>query len=391
MKRLHDAGIHIEVSAMYMKGMEEDLHLIAERINKISPHIPLQVMRFIPLGNASIEDEPSIEETENLCDSLRKKLKWVYLFNSPGTTYLSTLCPDCGAVMIEREFFGPMGSRTLNYQADQKCSCGTAMPVKGFIRESAFEEPGFFGGYRTTRAMEMIHSILACLGAEGKAQAGTLWAEIMDVNYLDRMHRTIQIPEKYCETVSFLAGRTGSEDAGLELTAYLNTVLEDVKNKVSKRKKPSVYYAMGYPLFAINAERFESNLADIAGGECVNKSIEREGKPGVTISPEEFNAFNPDYIFISGFLSCPVSDFCRYCNEKALRAEAIEREQIYQLPPSWDFGNPRWALGLMFIANILHPEICSYDIENEAERFYNKFYGTSYKNSRISRSFYNVK
>ena len=57
--------------------------------------------------------------------------------------------------------------------------------------------------------------------------------------------------------------------------------------------RPRVYYAMGHPLFALNPGRFEGKLVEAAGGSYVNRSITREGKPGVTITPEEFIALDP--------------------------------------------------------------------------------------------------
>lgn len=97
---------------------------------------------------------------------------------------------------------------------------------------------------------------------------------------------------------------------------------------------------MGTPLFALNAERFEMDLVEAAGGDPVNRKIERAGKPGVNITPEEFAAFNPEYIFISGFLSAPVSDYLAACQRLGLSADALELGRVYTMPPGWDFGNP---------------------------------------------------
>jgi hypothetical protein len=35
---------------------------------------------------------------------------------------------------------------------------------------------------------------------------------------------------------------------------------------------------------------------------------------------------------------------------------AMKNSQVHAMHPSWDFGNPRWILGLMVLANILHPD-----------------------------------
>jgi hypothetical protein len=55
--------------------------------------------------------------------------------------------------------------------------------------------------------------------------------------------------------------------------------------------------------------------------------------------------------------------------------------------PSWDFGSPRWILGLMMIANTIHPEIFDFSMEEEADLFYRKFYGVPYRSVATNRSF----
>jgi ABC-type Fe3+-hydroxamate transport system, periplasmic component len=154
--------------------------------------------------------------------------------------------------------------------------------------------------------------------------------------------------------------------------------------------KPRVYYAMGYPLFALNGERFENDLVEASGGESVNRLIEREGKPGINISKDEFIKLNPEIAFISGFLSCPVSDFYEYCMKHELDVDAVKKKNIYRIPPGWDFGSPQWILGLMYIANRIHPEIFSFDMEKEADEFYRTFYGVEFSSMKPNRawSFY---
>lgn len=123
------------------------------------------------------------------------------------------------------------------------------------------------------------------------------------------------------------------------------------------------------------------------GGTYVNRAIGREGKPGITIGREEFLALGPDYLFTPGFLTSTVEDTLRYCSEHALAVPAVERGQVYSMHPSWDFGSPRWVLGLMTIANILHPDRFSFAIEGEADAFYRRFYGVPYRASAANRSF----
>lgn len=176
-----------------------------------------------------------------------------------------------------------------------------------------------------------------------------------------------------------------ADDAGLgeEPTIYVSEELCDRLRDIL----PRVYYAMGHPLFALNPGRFEGKLVEAAGGTYVNRATGREGKPGASLSREEFVALAPEYLFTSGFLTSTVEDTLRYCAEHGLNVPAVRDGQVYSMRPSWDFGSPRWILGLMTIANTLHPDLFAFDIEEEADRFYRRFYGVPYRAADANRSF----
>lgn len=387
-KTLREAGVHVEVSCIHARGSDDEIRAAAARIAEISPDIPFLVMRFIPFGDEPPEMEPTIAESERICDELRRTLRYVYLFNSPGTEYLNTACPSCGKTVVRREFFGPMGARTIAIPPDARCSCGFALPVAGSIGETPYCEPGMMGGYRFTRALEMVHAVLVCLGVESDADLARIWAGVIRDDYIRDLHGKIQRIDGYLELVRELGERAGRPEAAERLAAYIRDRVAAVSSAVEGCRRPRVYYSMGTPLFALNAERFEMDLVEAAGGDPVNRGIARAGKPGVNITPEEFAAFNPEYIFISGFLSAPASDYLAACRRMGLFADAVEHGRVYTMPPGWDFGNPRWVLGLSAIAGVLHPECVAFDLAEEQDRFYRTFYGTGAAGATGNRSFY---
>lgn len=390
LETLAAADIHVEVAVVHLKGRETDVRQIAEFTASLSRNIPFQVMRFVPFGEADIALEPTIKESRALCRDLEKHLSYVFLFNAPGTDLLNTCCPSCGRTVITREFFGPMGARIVDARPNAVCACGTRPDITGTIASQRYDEQGFFGGYRTTRALEMLHAILVCIGADDPASVSRLWCDLMDTQYLKTFHDLVQLPDAYGDIIDRLAGPTGRTEAGNLLKQTIGKALADIRSRTREVTRPRVYYAMGYPLFALNAERFETNLVEAAGGTCVNKQLTRKGKPGVTITREELMDLNPDIIFISGFLSCPVSDFHGFCLIHDIRVNAVIHHRIYDHFPLWDFGSPRWILGLMHIANILHPEIFSFDMEKEADRFYRTFFKHPFNAQKANRSFYRV-
>ena len=386
-RTLAEAGVHVEASVMYLKGGEDEVLEVARHLAAISPDIPLQVMRFVPFGDAGLSEEPTILESERLCDALHDILPYVYLFNSPGTRCLDTVCPSCGETIFAREFYGPMGARTLRARNGARCSCGVSVPVIGEISAVGFDEPGMLGGYRPTRALEMAEAIRVCLvSGESPAPPG-FWPGIAKEEFIGGLHDRIQTIDGYLGLIEDIGVRCGRSKEAAVLHDYISGRIETVRSSVCDNPRPRVYYSMGMPLFALNAGRFEVCLAETAGGEVVNRQIVRKGKPGVNLSVDEFSALNPSILIISGFLSAPPEDYLRTCTELGLRAEAVSRGAVYALPPGWDFGSPRFVLGLMAIANILHPDRCSFDLDAETALFYRRFYGRDPETARPNRSF----
>lgn len=384
---LHEGGVHVEASVVYRRGGEEEVMGAARMLAAISPDIPLQVMRFVPFGDAGLGEEPTIYASEELCDRLHNILPWVYLFNSPGTANLTTFCPACKKPCIEREFFGPMGAH-LAGKTRTACACGYALPVRGAANPEVFYEPGMMGGYRVTRGLEMVWAILACLGVDDQADLAGIWGGVLQSGMLGKeLHGRMNNIDAYLDLVMDFAHRTGREEAGRDLSRYIRERLDYIRERTADAGRSRVYYAMGHPLFALNPGRFEGKLVEAAGGAYVNRAIGREGKPGVTISREEFVALAPEYLFTSGFLTSTVEDTLRYCAEHDLNVPAVENREVYSMHPSWDFGSPRWILGLMTIANVLHPDLFAFSIEEEADNFYRRFYGVPYRAAAANRSF----
>ena len=386
--RLFEMGVHIEISVVYSKGKEEDVIKVAEAIAKISPSIPVQVMRFLPFGDAPIELEPSIGEAEQLCAELRKHVDYVYLFNSPGTEWLHTYCPECGSLLAEREFHGPMGSRLLKPWLKQTCNCGKIVPIKGKPTIESFKEAGFLGGYRISRAFGMVHAVLSCLGVPEESKLIEIWKEISTPENLMQIHHYIQQPDSYIEFVRFIAGKAGLQEKGEELVSFIQKRLELVQSLAAENTGHKVYYCMGSPLFALNAGRMENNLVAFAGAVSINKQLQKEGKPGVNIAPSFINEQNPQTIFISGFLSRPLDEFYELCRQYGIDADAIKQHRVYAVPPSWDFGSPRWILGLLYLADRLGSESSEIDLRKEADEFYLQFYGIHFEEAKPNRSFH---
>lgn len=389
----YQKGVHVEVACIHKTDNEEEVLAIAKTLAHISKEIPLQMMRFIPIDDADIGLEPSILASETLYKKLTSHLDYVYLFNSPGTECLNTYCPQCGALIFERDFYGPMGSklRTISpsYHNNTCSHCHHVLPIKGEPAQKIFNEDGFEGGYPLTRALEIVEGTLATLGVKEQKEVTECWEALLQGDGLKRLHVNIQNFDDYAKTIEYLATMTHKEHLAQKLLAYMREKIAMITQEVPKiGVKPRVYYVMGKPLFALEEERLENQLVEMAGGISVNKGLNLQGRPGRKISVEMLNALNPDVIFISSFLDCPLDEFYAYCEKQGIVINATKHKRIYtHLAPCFDFGSPRWILGLMHIANMLHPTLYHFDILEEAKFFYTLFYESDFTVASVNRSF----
>lgn len=393
-KTLYERGIHVEVSCVHKRGRDSEVQELAHLISLISPEIPFHVMRFVPLEQSAPDEEPSIRDSEELCVLLKQSLNYVYLFNSPGTRMLTTYCSSCGGTVIEREFYGPMGAKTkLNRMAPgapRVCpSCQSPTAVRGDSCTVGFQEEMFEGGYPFTRALEILEAIFVSIGVRTERDLVRAWDLVLASRPFPLLHETIQKPDTYLELVAGLGqllGRTHQADA---LIAYLRQKLARICDAVQRATtRPSVYYAMGKPWFCINAGRMENNLVESAGGRSVNRLVPGKGRPGVEISPHLLNDLDPEIIFISSMFDSPLEDFYAECEKEGIDVRATRNRRVHRHPiPVSDFGSPRWILGLMHIANVLHPELFDFAIENEANEFYRRFYDAEYHEGQVNLSF----
>jgi hypothetical protein len=63
-------------------------------------------------------------------------------------------------------------------------------------------------------------------------------------------------------------------------------------------------------------------------------------------------------------------------------APAIRTRKVFHLHPYRSSAGPDWILGLMCLANILHPEAFQFDLPKEADDFYREFYNIPFDAGR---------
>lgn len=363
-REIYAANIHLEISAVYQHGFDDDLIRLAEEISGISDEIPLHIMRFIPFAGADKAREPTPDEAASLLLRCRDHLPWVYLFNTPSVDHLSTVCPSCEKVLIRRSFYGPMGAR-LRGSGTTTCDCGRMVPVVGSFHTWQGCEPRFRGGYRTSVALDTVAGTLQHLGIRDEQVIGRVLVRILSGTLLEDLQQYFATPEGYIGYIRLLASYAGIEGPVMPLIRFYEQRLDEIRRRVAGLPRPRVFCALSHPLLPSYPDKMEVALADRAGGEVLNRRIAHQEDRESSFSREDFIALNPDVIICTGMGTCQPDEFREICRGLQITAPALETGRVYGLSPGHQPTGPGWIISLEYLAGTLHPGAVPVDLDEE--------------------------
>ena len=133
-KRLRGMGVWTEVTTLLIPGLndgDDELRALASFLVSVSADIPWHVSRFYPTYHLLDVPPTPVSTVERAVRIGREAgLRYVYGGNVPGHSSESTLCPECGAVVVERVG----NSLRTNRGVGGRCpDCGHA--IAGHIEE----------------------------------------------------------------------------------------------------------------------------------------------------------------------------------------------------------------------------------------------------------------
>ena len=369
LRALYEAGVAVEVSTMYIRGREGEVLGAAGRVRAVSPSIPFQVMRFVGTHENLKGLEPDREEGEALCAELRQYLNHVYLFNTPATTELDSRCPVCGAVVVHRVFFGPMAARVLSFLPDGICPCGYRFPCQGEIEPVPEAGPRLLGGYRSVLGAQFVGKLLMTLGVTNDKEIDRLCNTVISNGYLRALQDMEDTVGTFVGMVYYIGALAGRGAEAKRLTDLVQSAVEDVKSRaVVAMETPRVYAVFCHPLFPAYASKLVNIQIETAGGRSLNREQNFKESKNAEYTVEELNRLDPEVILVTGHFIPPLDEFIGTCRELGIRCRAISDNRVYILDSPQFSGILGWLIGLMNIANILHPEIFRYSLVEEKER-----------------------
>ena len=129
-RRMHAAGIHLEVTTLLIPGFNDDpdeLRRLAEFLAGVSRDIPWHVSRYHPDYKFDQAYATPAEEIFAAVEAGEAAgLRYVYAGNLPAGEYEHTRCPECGETVIERSGFQ---ASLVGLDGTACARCGCKVPI----------------------------------------------------------------------------------------------------------------------------------------------------------------------------------------------------------------------------------------------------------------------
>jgi iron complex transport system substrate-binding protein len=214
--------------------------------------------------------------------------------------------------------------------------------------------------------------------------AGTMGAPI-EALHIPVVYVDFETPEQYGRDLAILGKVFGDEARAAEVAAFYQTKMDMISQTVNAAPKPRVlllYYNDKGSTIAFNVPPMswiQTQMVQMAGGEPVWQDA-NPGSGWTQVTFEQIAAWDADQIFIVAYAKNPsdvVAELKADPNWQALRA--VKGKKLCAFAGdlySWDQPDPRWILGLTWLAGRLHPELFpNLDMSAEARTFYQTLYG----------------
>lgn len=197
-----------------------------------------------------------------------------------------------------------------------------------------------------------------------------------------------ETPEQYQRDLATLGMLFQNEKRSIEVGQFFQERYEKI-NKITGSLKEEdrprtllLYYNDKDGTVAFNIPPMtwmQTILVQTAGGQPVWQDA-NPGKGWAKVSLEQIAAWDADTIFLVSYFKNPdevVKELKADPQWKNLRA--IQQEKLYAFPGdiySWDQPDPRWILGLTWLAGTLHPDqYPGLDMVKESAAFFQTLYG----------------
>jgi len=166
----------------------------------------------------------------------------------------------------------------------------------------------------------------------------------------------------------------GREETSRRLVAFFDEVVAGAGQGGPTDALPRVLFVGTEPLRVAAVGMYQTQLLALAGGQPAAGDL--AGAAWQNVSAEQILLWNPDVIVIASYGGVTPATFLDDPVFAALAA--VRAGRVHKMPQllfAWDNPIPESALGIVWLAELLHPGTRSSSLAEVATRFYREFYG----------------
>jgi len=190
------------------------------------------------------------------------------------------------------------------------------------------------------------------------------------------------------EEALLLTGQVlGREERAQRLVGRFRELITTVSAATAGRTpRPRVYFAAFTMHNVYAGDVIQNVLLDLAGGIPLGRAL--APRPGLfwqRVSAEQVVLWDPEVVFVPSYSRAQPADF--YADPIWSGVTAIRTGRVYRFPEffaAWDIPGPEVVLGLLWLAETLHPGATGLDLVSEVVRFYAEFYGCALQPDEIA-------
>jgi len=157
--------------------------------------------------------------------------------------------------------------------------------------------------------------------------------------------------------------------------AYFESTIDKIQKAtadIPTSDLPKVLFTGTSPLRVASGDMFQTEIIEAAGGISVSKDLKGYWND---VNLEQVAIWDPDIIIVPPYGGANVESITESPEWQIL--EAVQADRVYQMPKlvaPWDTPAPDSVLGIVWMAQLLHPDLIDLNCSDEAVYFYNTFY-----------------